>query len=199
MMAILCLACSSTKTRQIGKPGPLPGETVKEIQGELMERVKVDQEVRKDPRLFEENAAAIDRMIKVDRENTQWLKANVSRYGWIDVDRFGAEAAHAAFLLVQHSQDLPLMVAALPLIERDVRAGKLGGEPYALLYDRVQIKQGRKQKYGSQVVEDENGDPVVAPLEDPERVEEYRREMGMLPMDEYLELVEQMLGRKVKR
>lgn len=199
IVAFLCLACSSTKNPQLGKPDPLPEETVKQIQGELMERMTIDQEVRSDPKLFEENTAAIDRMLEVDRENTEWIKAIVFEHGWIDVDRFGAEASNAAFLLVQHSQDLPLMIAVLPRIEEDVRAGKLNGEPYALLYDRVQIKQDKKQKYGSQVVEDENGDPVVAPLEDPDRVEEYRREMGMLPMDEYIELVEEMLGRKVKR
>ena len=58
----------------------------------------------------------------VDADNTAWLREQMRELGWIDASRFGPDASFAAFLIVQHSQDLPLMLAALPEIEADVRA-----------------------------------------------------------------------------
>ncbi len=170
----------------------LSRDLIKSVQGELKQRVEKDQAVRKDP-------ARHGEMSKVDTDNTAWLKQTVSRHGWIDVDRFGYEASHAAFLLVQHSGDIPLMMAALPEIEKDVKAGKFpDGQPYALLYDRLQLRLGGKQRYGTQIGSDGKGGMVVLPLENRAKVEEYRREIKMFPLSQYLQMFEKMSGRKVK-
>jgi hypothetical protein len=160
---------------------------VAEIQGELARRRTVDQAVRKDPLRRKEMAG-------VDADNTAYLKGVVTDVGWIDVERFGRPAANAAFLLVQHSGDLPLMLAALPEIEKDVRAGLADAQNFALLYDRTRIMSGGKQRYGSQVRENEDGDLVVFRLEDPDRVDVRRRELGLGPLKDYLAL----FGREVE-
>lgn len=79
-------------------------------------------------------------------------------------------------------------VSALPQIEKDVRAGKLDGQPYALLYDRLQLRLGGMQRYGSQVHRGDRG-PYVPGLEEPEEVDERREELGMVPLAEYLEIL----------
>jgi len=160
---------------------------VANIQGEFARRRTVDQAVRRDRSRHSE-------MAKVDADNTAYLKGVVTDVGWIDVERFGRPAADAAFLLVQHSGDLPLMLAALPEIERDVRAGRADGQNFALLYDRTRLMSGGKQRYGSQVRENEDGELVVYRLEDPDRVDARRKEMGLTPLRDYLAL----FGREVK-
>lgn len=163
-------------------PKPLAPARIQAIREELAQRKKVDQLVRKDD-------TQRHRMEEVDAANTAWLKELIQEVGWIDATRFGSQAAHDAFLLVQHSGDIPLMRAALLPIEKDLRAGRLkSGDPYALLYDRLQLRLGHLQRYGSQV-EIRGPHPHVPGLEDPERVDEWREEIGMIPLDEYLEVM----------
>ncbi|MHC5072915.1 MAG: DUF6624 domain-containing protein, partial [Planctomycetota bacterium] len=72
-------------------------------------------------------------------------------------------------------------------IEGDVKAGRLHGQTFALLYDRLQLMQGGQQRYGTQVMKvDEKGDWVLRRLEDPDRVDERRKAMGLGPLKEYL-------------
>ena len=49
----------------------------------------------------------------------------------------------------------------------------------ALLEDRVALRQGKKQIYGSQIgMDPETGEYFVSPLEDPDNVVERRIKMG---------------------
>lgn len=164
----------------LGEARPLSDEVLASISGELSKRRELDQVVRKDPSRRGE-------MKQVDTDNTAWLKQVVVEHGWIDSRRFGVKAADAAFLLVQHSGDLPLMLAALPEIEKDVKAGRLNAENFAFLFDRLQIMQGGQQRYGTQIIkDDEQGDWVVSRLEDPDRVDELRKEIGLEPLQDYI-------------
>jgi hypothetical protein len=65
---------------------------------------------------------------------------------------------------------------------------KLGGEPYALLFDRTQLLLGEKQRYGTQVRHDFLGMPMAAPVEDPERIDALRAAAGLMPLKDYLRL-----------
>jgi len=177
------------KPMEFGKAGPVEAERLKAFVEELRKRQSEDQAVRKDP-------ARRGEMAKVDADNTAWLRKLVAELGWIDAERFGAQASNDAFLLVQHSGDLALMTAALPEIEKDVKAKRLDGQPFALLFDRTQLMLGEKQRYGTQVGANAQGEPVVLPLEDREKVEELRRGIGVFPLSKYLEIMKQMTGGK---
>lgn len=165
----------------LGTRREVAADEVDKIRDELGRRRTVDQAVRRDRSRHPE-------MAEVDADNTAYIKEVVKDVGWIDVARFGQGAADAAFLLVQHSGDLPLMLAALPEIEKDVRAGKAHGQNFALLYDRTQLMSGGKQRYGTQVTENEDGKLVVRKLEDPDHVDARRKELGMRPLRAYLAL-----------
>lgn len=151
------------------------------IQLDLRERRARDQAVRAGGRLDA-------RAVEVDRENTAYMMELVREFGWIDAERFGKEAADAAFLLVQHTADLRLMRTALPHVEADVRAGRVDGQNFALMHDRLMLNLGYLQRYGSQIAVTADGRQVLMPLEDPERVDELRAELGMGPLAEYLAL-----------
>jgi hypothetical protein len=179
------------KPLAIGLPSSIAPTKLKEIQDELAKRVKTDQAVRTDP-------ARQNEMQKVDAENTDYVTKLVKEFGWIGASRFGQEASNTAFLIVQHSGKLPLMLAALPEIEKDLKAKKLAdGQAYALLYDRVQIYTGQKQRYGTQIGSTADGSPCVFPLEDRANVDKLRKELGMMSLTQYLSFFEQRSGKKV--
>jgi len=155
-------------------------KAILDIGKELDRRLQIDQAVRTDPQRQAE-------MPKVDAENTTYLLGLVKDYGWVDVQHFGAPASNAAFLLVQHSGNLSLMATALPLIKEDVLAKRLDGQPYALLYDRLKLFTGEKQRYGTQIGTNEKGEMVVNALENRSKVDEFRKELGLPPLSAYLE------------
>jgi hypothetical protein len=185
------------------KAMPLSLERVQAIQGELWRRFQEDQEAlmfthgppvpkdqpflrpRYDPKVSWGEERDL-RRVQVVSGNTKYLTELVSAVGWIDVPRFGYPASNAAFFLVQHSDNLPLMLAALPGIKEDVDAGRTGGDAYALLFDRLQLNLGEKQRYGSQLMKEESGEYSLFPVEDPAKLDDLRKDLGMVPIAQYV-------------
>ena len=165
---------------------PVDADTARSLARDLAARHVEDQRVRR----FEgqPSQAQLGEMRRVDGDNVEFLKSVVAELGWIDAVRFGAEASDTAFLIVQHCSDLRLMRTALPLIEADVRAGRLSGQNYALLFDRLRLNLGYLQRYGSQIGRSEELGQVLMPCEDFERIDERRAEVGMGPLADYLDL-----------
>lgn len=155
---------------------------------ELTNRYKTDQEVRSNPSLA-------SKMRETDVANTIYLKGIVSKFGWIDTERFGAQASLTAFLIVQHSGDASLMTATLPLIEKDVKEKRIDGQNYALLFDRLMLYMGKKQKYGTQVFKKENN-MIVLPCENKDKVDEFRNELGLSSLSQYLKMFGQPANSK---
>ncbi len=169
-------------------------ERLEALQAELAVRMEKDQELRRKSDLGPDDWEIIS---AIDQDNVAYLKQLIADIGWIDRDRFGGDASQAAFLIVQHSSDLPLMLTALPLLEKAAKATGKGGS-FALLYDRSQLRLGRKQRYGSQLGGSPDGTGMaLSPLEDPEKVDERRAELGMQPLAEYLERFKARNGDKV--
>ena len=48
------------------------------------------------------------------------------------------------------------------------------------------MNEGRPQRYGTQVGDVQDGEPVPWPIEEPNRVDERRAEIGLPPLSEYL-------------
>ena len=174
---------------KLGDSKHLPEEKVLAVRDELKKRGILDQEVRTDPTKQKD-------MAKVDAGNTKFLIELVQELGWIDVERFGEASSNEAFLIVQHSLNVPLMLAALPPIEKDVKSKRLDGQPYALLFDRLRVTLGEKQRFGSQLGSDLQGELLLMPLEDRMRVDDLRKELGMTPLAEYLKYFEKQNGGK---
>lgn len=183
----------------LGKRGELDGEKVDALRKELRERCTRDQEVRKDPADFDD-PELLEEMARVDEDNTAWLRGVIAEIGWIDAETFGARAAADAFLLVQHSGDMPMMRAALPHIEAELQEKGGDAQSYALLLDRTLMRLGYRQRYGSQVVMGHDGGPMyLFPLEDPEHVEDRRKAIELFPLSTYLDFMEKHYERQIVR
>jgi len=126
-------------------------------------------------------------VIREDYSNTQWLKGVVAEQGWPTISKVGERGARNAWLLTQHADlDPVFQLRALRLMEPLVSEGDVSQRNFAYLYDRIMLKLSGKQRFGTQV-KCEAGKRTPRPLEDPDRLDAIRAEMGMGTFAEYLE------------
>ena len=166
-----------------------------EARRELEERGRTDQAVREGFGAGgQADSSQIAAMMRTDSANASWLRDHVARRGWPTSDQVGKEAVGSAFLIVQHAvHDTAFMRAMLPHIEESYRRGDLDGGAVAMLTDRLEVKAGRPQVYGTQLSL-KDGRWVLDPIVDSAGVDERRRGMGLPPLAEYLRLVDSVMG-----
>jgi TonB family protein len=113
-----------------------------------------------------------------DLVNQLALKAMLPREGWFLKSRYGQNVVQTAFDIIYHAvNDKELQHAILAAIEPLVAKGEIRAQAYGMLYDRVAIGDNRPQRYGSAFV-CKDRKRVLAPLEDPEQVDVWRKTMG---------------------
>ncbi|MCH2226090.1 MAG: hypothetical protein MK066_15080 [Crocinitomicaceae bacterium] len=124
---------------------------------------------------------------KLDSINLVKVTAILEKYGWLGIDEIGQEANSALFLVVQHS-DLNTQLKYLPILEKATETGKASKIDFAMLKDRVLVKQGEKQIYGTQLNWDsEMKEYYVASMIEPEKINERRASVGLGTIQEYIE------------
>jgi hypothetical protein len=124
--------------------------------------------------------------VELEKKNLVKVKAILKKYGWLGSEQVGREANSALFLVIQHA-DIATQEEYLPLMRKAVAEGKAYSTQLALLEDRVALRQGKRQIYGSQIGQDEKtGESYVLPLADPEHVDQRRRSVGLPPLADYV-------------
>jgi hypothetical protein len=130
---------------------------------------------------------AVKSQDEIDKKNLVRLEEIVKENGWPGKSLVGDKASQAAFLVVQHS-DLAHQEKYLPLLKAAATKGEARPADVAMLEDRVRVRQGKKQIYGTQIHSgpDTGGKMVLDPIEDEEHVDERRAAVGLMPLKEYL-------------
>jgi hypothetical protein len=127
----------------------------------------------------------------VDRKNTKRMKEIVSTIGWPTITKVGKSASSNAFLLVQHAtHDVQFQKDCLSLMMQESR-DEVDPANIAYLDDRVRVRDGRPQLYGTQY-HFIDGKFVPKDIDDPLNVEERRKEMGLTTIAENAELMYKM-------
>jgi hypothetical protein len=124
----------------------------------------------------------------IDEANLKRLKEIVDSGGWPKLSVVGKKAAMAAFLIVQHA-DLETQKKYLPLLTESVAAGEARPEDLAFLEDRVLMREGKKQRYGSQLQPNGSGGWEFYPIEDETHVDERRKAVNLPPLKEYAKII----------
>lgn len=192
-LCFVLLLFSNTQAQEARNP------SVKEpaLRRELLKRVAKDQAIRNElisKGVEHPDKGILERMRIIDTANIKRVRAIVRKYGWPSPELVGRDGAEAAFMLVQHA-DLPLQKEMLPLVEKAYRGGGLSGQSYALLLDRVLVREGKPQVYGTQAkrFEEWKGqEPALEPIEDEANVDKRRAEVGLFPLSEYREMMRRM-------
>lgn len=124
-------------------------------------------------------------MRAVHERNNRRIQAIISVHGWPGMSLVGEAGADASWLVVQHAVLEPdFQERCIALLEKAVRAGEAKGFHLAMLHDRVLVRQGKPQIYGSQHDIDENGNLHPFPIADPENVDRRRESVGLEPLAE---------------
>jgi hypothetical protein len=164
------------------------------LQQRLLAILKEDQKYRRqiEPtekqfgRNSEELKALLKTMAEKDAEDLAQVKAILDERGWVGPEVVGLEANSALFLVIQHA-DPATQQKYLPMMREAVKTKKAQGSELALLEDRVALREGRPQIYGSQIGRDNaTGDYFVDALADPDHVDERRASVGLQPLAEYV-------------
>ena len=129
---------------------------------------------------------ATRREAESDSVNMARLEEIIAQHGWPGVSLVGKRAALAAFLILQHAQ-LPQQEKYLPLVKAAADKGDVERAHLAMLEDRVLMRQGKSQIYGTQLWNDPStGELDLYPIEDTVNLDARRAEVGLPPLKEYL-------------
>ncbi len=166
----------------------------KPLQAELLAILEEDQKYRMQmndiQKKFGPDSKEMNDLWKItnqkDSVNLLKVKKILDEKGWVGKDKVGAQANSALFLVIQHS-DLETQKKYLPMMKEAVTKGNASPGSLALLIDRIEIREGRKQIYGSQIgINKNNNTQYVLPLIDPDNVDKRRTEVGLGPISDYV-------------
>jgi hypothetical protein len=122
---------------------------------------------------------------KNDSANLIQVTDILEKYGWLGADAVGEQGNATIFLVIQHA-DQKTQEKYLPIMRQAVKNGKAKGSELALLEDRVAIRQGKKQIYGTQISRNQQtGKYFVSPIEDEPNVNKRRAAVGLMPLEDY--------------
>ena len=114
-----------------------------------------------------------------DSKILTFVKKVLDTRGWLGSDIIGVLGNQTLYLTIQHS-DLATQEKYLSMMKEAVQKGNASPSDFAYLVDRVAIRHGKKQIYGSQYDRDQvTGEYYILPLEDPDNVDIRRKEVGL--------------------
>jgi hypothetical protein len=132
------------------------------------------------------NRDSVDFMEFFDNTNLVYVQGLIEKYGWPGISFVGKKGNQTIFLVIQHA-DLATQIKYFPLMKKSMEEGESNKADFALLQDRILMRQGKKQIYGSQVIYSDKGEPEFYQIADEKNVNERRANMGLNPIEEYAE------------
>ena len=138
----------------------------------LSEVLESDLRIRKSNELI--------KYAKEDHRNQELVISIIEKCGMPTLNEVSQKHLNAIWLGLQHTT-AEYRKKYFPKIVQAVRNGDLSKEQYALMKDRILMEEGKPQIYGSQIKDDK-----LYKLENPETVNERRKEMGMGTIEDYL-------------
>ncbi|RPH32573.1 MAG: hypothetical protein EHM93_08840 [Bacteroidales bacterium] len=122
----------------------------------------------------------------INEQNQKELVALINKKGWPKANDVGKDGVFTAWLVIQHSNS-ELQEKYIPDIKKSCEANELPWERYAFVYDRWLFNSNKPQKYGTHTKYNEKtNSEELYPLQDESKVDEWRKELGLQPLSEYL-------------
>ena len=121
---------------------------------------------------------------KIDSVNINKVNYIINRYGWPGEEIIGWSGCSALWVVIQHST-LENQEKYLPLMREAVRYGKARPAQLALLEDRILVRKGQEQIYGTQAGTDSLGIYKIYPIKDEPNVNKRRFSVGLGPLQWY--------------
>ena len=122
---------------------------------------------------------------QLNKENVRRIEEIIAEHGWPKKSVVKGSAASTVFLIIQHA-DIEVQKKYLPMMKEAANSGEASWSSLALLIDRVNLREGGKQIYGSQIYRNDDGSFYVKDLEEPEYVNQRRKGVGLGPIEDYV-------------
>lgn len=136
-----------------------------------------------------EMQALFQQMHEADSVNLVKVSEILDSRGWLGKDIAGKQGNETLFLVIQHASALDAQLKYLPMMKQAAKDGKLDPTSFALLEDRIELRQGRPQIYGSQIGRDDRtGEYYVQALIDPDNVDKRREQVGLGRLQDYVSM-----------
>jgi hypothetical protein len=152
-----------------------------------------DQKLRADFGARATDTAYIRRLTAADSALADVMKGILDRFGLPTKAMVGADASDAGMLVIQHNW--PLQERALAIAD-SLPPGQISPQAHAMLEDRVHAHQGKPQRFGTHFNLGKDGLFELAPVTDTAGLDARRATMGIMPMRDYICLLEEA-GMKV--
>jgi len=156
------------------KPVTVLCENIKQILSTLYES---DQSMRNGTKVYS---------AKQDFNNLEVVISLIEQCGMPTLQQVGQRQMNAVWLVIQHSS-LKYMKSYYPLFLKSVKNGDLSRTKLALMEDRILMREGKPQLYGSQVrTSAATGKTQLYDLRSPEYVDKRRIALGFDSLAKYL-------------
>lgn len=175
------------------QPADADSTLLSELRMELEDRYERDQGLRKKISALSKEKGFDDEAVRTlwseqkkrDKENTERLVEIIDLIGWPGISNVGTKGGQAAFLILQHAEH-HIQKRFLPLVRNAVAEKELAPGSLALLEDRILVREGKPQIYGSQLFRNpETGELEFSEIADESNVDERRARLGLEPMAAY--------------
>lgn len=152
---------------------------------------EADQEIRtklikemvtKDPEAMKKIALE---MKASDRQNQLYIASLLDQCGW--PKGLNAVENNTIFLVIDHA-DTTFMSKYFPVLKVQADMGIVAKTDLATLQDRRLLRNGKKQTFGTQTLKTGNI-VTIWPIDNPDDLDTRRKQMGLMPMNEYINLL----------
>lgn len=152
---------------------------------ELATLLQQDQATRQKTGML--TAAEAKQFFHQDSVHLVRLRQIVARHGWPGRDEIGQSGNEALFLLLLHSDNAAVLTEFLPVVRHAVQQGQTEAKSLAYLEDRLAMRQGKRQRYGTQFQQSEQTQLLETyPVENPAQVDVRRYAVGLPPLVVYV-------------
>ena len=146
----------------------------------LIERNATDQAARKALVASPPSEEALDTVLRIDAENTAYMRRVLDQCGWPRKSVVGPEAAKAAWRLTQHADmDPEFQVLASRQLKSAVLAEEAEPWDLAVLVDRNRRLNDLPQVYGMQFFTAPDGAIAFYSIVSPAQLDQRRKDIGL--------------------
>ncbi|QOD59742.1 hypothetical protein H9I45_10300 [Polaribacter haliotis] len=136
-------------------------------------------------------------MAKIHNKNAKTLNEIINKIGYPTLDKVGKDANEAAWLIIQHSIGQPkFMKKSAEMLKKAVQENKADPISLAYLADRISVFEDKPQLYGTQFDWDINGEMNPNQVDDIEKVNQRRKNLGFNSIKEQIEIMQERVRKE---
>ncbi|MDQ3634823.1 MAG: VWA domain-containing protein [Acidobacteriota bacterium] len=135
------------------------------------------------------NQQFVKELNKLSRQHLIRLCGILKENGWLRKETVDTEGLEAALFIIRNSNDVEIQREIFPVIVEATQKGFISKANLASLIDRIRIKSGGRQIFGTQIkIEDEVG--FLYPLENEANVDKWRKIYELPTLSDFIKYIE---------